>query len=87
MLKKILCVWLPALSALTIAACSSSCKNPAAKQPTGLDVLAILQPGGGWTNVGANGAGQFEILPGGLPSGGIRVYFYAPWPTSLNVPA
>ena len=58
-LKKILCVWLPAVSALTVAACSSSCKNPAAQQPSGLNVMAILQPGGCWTNFGANPAGQF----------------------------
>jgi hypothetical protein len=58
---------------------------PAAQTPTGLNVLAILTRGGGWTNVGVNGSGEFEILPGGLPSGGVRLLFSAPYPATLRV--
>lgn len=58
---------------------------PAAQTPSGINVLAVLVKGGSWTNVGRNGNGEFEILPGGLPSGGVRLYFNAPYPSTLAV--
>jgi hypothetical protein len=58
---------------------------PAAVTPSGIVVNAILQNGGSWSGVGANGAGAFEVLPGAVPSEGFDLYFYAPSPTSLLV--
>lgn len=58
---------------------------PAAQTPSGITVSAILVKGGSWTTVGRNGSGEYEILPGGLPSGGTRLYFYVPYPSTLAV--
>jgi hypothetical protein len=58
---------------------------PAAMTPSGINVFAVLQKGGGWVNVGISGNGDYEVLPGGLPSGGMRFYFYAPWPGTLKI--
>jgi hypothetical protein len=58
---------------------------PPAETPTNVNVLAILDIGGGWVNVGRSVSGTYKILPGGLPSGGIRLYFYAPYPSTLLV--
>src|SRR4029434_7535647 len=58
---------------------------PAAATPTGINVLAVLQRNGPWVNVGKSVNGDYEVLPGGLPSGGMRLYFYAPWPGTLKI--
>jgi hypothetical protein len=60
-------------------------RDPAAATPSSIVVNAILQSGGSWSGVGANGAGAFEVLPGAVPSEGFDLYFYAPSPTSLLV--
>ncbi len=59
--------------------------SPPAQTPQNLTVLAVVEKGGGWTNVGPNSIGEFEILPGGLPSGGYQLLFNAPWPGALRV--
>jgi hypothetical protein len=58
---------------------------PAAETPSTPSVSAILTKGGSWTTVGINANREYEILPGGLPSGGIHLYFYAPYPSTLKV--
>lgn len=60
-------------------------RDPAAATPSGVTVSAIMQKGGSWTTVGADPSGAFDVLPGGLPSGGILLYFYAPSRTALRV--
>jgi hypothetical protein len=57
---------------------------PAAQTPSNVNVLAVLQPGSPFVNVGATN-GIFEILPGGLPSQGFQLFFNAPYPASLRV--
>jgi hypothetical protein len=58
---------------------------PAAETPSGANVLAVLQRGGAFVNVGRNGNGDFEVLPGGLPSGGFQLHFIAPYPSNLRI--
>jgi hypothetical protein len=58
---------------------------PPASVPSGVNISAVLRKGDGWVNVGPNGSGAFEVLPGALPSGGMRFYFYAPWPAAVKV--
>ena len=58
---------------------------PAAATPFGVNVFAVLQRGGAWTNVGKGVLGEYVILPGGFPSGGMRFWFYAPYPAKVKV--
>jgi len=60
-------------------------RDPAAATPSGFEVSAILQNGGSWTTVGASPAGNFEVLPGAVPSVGFDLYFHAPSPSGLLV--
>lgn len=70
---------------IVLSGCNGCQDSPAAATPTNPNVLAVLAVNGPWTNVGPNPSGQFEILPSGLPSGGIKVFFSAPYPTALHV--
>jgi hypothetical protein len=58
---------------------------PAAMTPFGFEIAAVLRQGGGFTTVGPNASGQFEILPGALVSGGYKLYVYAPSPSELKI--
>ena len=71
---------------LVLPACQSISDNaPAAQTPSGVNVLAILARGGSWTNVGQVNMNEYRILPGGLPSGGFQLYFYAPYPAMIGI--
>ena len=60
-------------------------KAPHAQTPSGVAVSAVLEPGGSWTRVEPTPAGDYEILPHGLRSRGVRLSFYAPSPSELRV--
>lgn len=81
-------VLLAILATLILAGCKTVepiVQNaPAAQTPSNVNVLAVLQPGTPFVNVGATN-GVFEILPGGLPSQGFQLFFNAPYPASLRV--
>lgn len=79
----LLLVWM-----VLLAGCQSIIDNsPAAQTPSSPTVAAILTRGGSWTTVGASSfnPNTYKILPGGLPSGGFQLYFYAPYPALLEV--
>lgn len=58
---------------------------PAAATPFDNNVFAVLKKHGSFVHVPPAASGNFEILPGGLPSGGMRFVFRAPWPVGLKV--
>ena len=62
-----------------------SLNAPTAQTPVLVSLLAVLSPGGTWTDVKAKPSGDFEILPSGLPSGGMRILFRAPYPSDIQV--
>ena len=81
-------LWFFVLFVVLVSACQTIGDNaPAAQTPSGPTVAAILTRGGGWTTVGISSANPntYEILPGGLPSGGFQLYFYAPYPALLQL--
>ena len=47
--------------------------------------VSILNPGGTFTSVGANGDGNFEVLPNLFPNAGLRFFLYAPPKTVLSI--
>jgi len=84
MRPKLVLVFLLALLAGCDTLNDSARQSPAAQTPSGLDVRAVLQRGGGFVNVGPT-RGIYEILPGALPSQGFQLSFSAPYPTSLRI--
>lgn len=73
---------------LLVSGCQTIGDNaPAAQTPSGVTVSAILSRNGNWTTVGPHSfnPNTYKILPGGLPSGGFLLYFYAPYPALLQV--
>jgi hypothetical protein len=81
-------LWLFLVITVVMAGCQTIGDNaPAAQTPSGVTVSAILTRGGSWTTVGPHSfnPNTYKILPGGLPSGGFQLYFYAPYPALLQV--
>lgn len=58
---------------------------PPAQTPVLRSVLSLSPATCQWTPVSANTAGEYEVLPSGHPSGDIRVFFGAPYPSTIQV--
>jgi hypothetical protein len=69
-------VW--AVLLLTLTGCPPGNTDPAAKTPI---LSGVFKPGQGWTNVGIDPAGTFEVLP----SVSVILFFRAPFPSSFQI--
>src|SRR5438309_2248587 len=63
---------------LQLSGCPSGSSAPAAKTPI---LSGVFKPGQGWTNVGIDSAGTFEVLP----SPSVILFFKAPFPSSFQI--
>ena len=69
---------LVAASMLMLQGCPPGNPAPAAKTPI---LSGVFKPGQGWTNVGIDPAGTFEVLP----SPSVILFFRAPYPSSFQI--
>jgi hypothetical protein len=60
-------------------------QSPPAKQPVLTTLSSVAPRTCAWTDASPNGAGDWEILPSGHPSGDLRVKFQAPYPSVARV--